>query len=131
MAGGAGAAEESEEQQSQWETRYNTRVDVLSAFAYILGPLSALFLLITETKNDYVRFHAYQSALLTMPLLLLRVMTSLLGLPSSLRTLFTLLLVAPALFMAYQAYKGAAQNGLSRFHIPSIGQLAEQWLQEE
>ena len=40
MAGGAGAVEGSEEQQNQWETRYNTRVDVLAAFAYILGPLS-------------------------------------------------------------------------------------------
>lgn len=27
-------------QQNQWETSYGLRVDVLSAFAYILGPVS-------------------------------------------------------------------------------------------
>jgi uncharacterized membrane protein len=61
-------------QQNQWETSYGMRVDVLSAFAYILGPISgklysmsgysvvslfasALILLVLETHNDYVRFH--------------------------------------------------------------------------
>jgi uncharacterized membrane protein len=64
-----------------WETRFGTRVDVLAAFAYVLGPISgvyihirlawkaqqltntriALLLLILETHNDYVRFHGESS----------------------------------------------------------------------
>ena len=63
-----------------WETRYGLRVDLLAAFAYLLGPISgacfadlpthiytqclltmiahaALTLLIMETYNDFVRFH--------------------------------------------------------------------------
>ncbi|THH16991.1 hypothetical protein EW146_g3731 [Bondarzewia mesenterica] len=130
-SGGMGAVDQAEEQQNQWETRYKTRVDVLAACAYVIGPVSALTLLIAETHNDYVRFHAYQSALLTTPLLLIRIMASLFGFPSFMCTFFTLLLVFPALFMAYHAYRGAAQNGMARFHLPGIGQLAEQWLQEE
>ena len=64
-----------------WETRHGLRVDMLAAFAYVLGPISgacalcspcrtcallrplmhvlptALTLLIVETYNDFVRFH--------------------------------------------------------------------------
>ncbi|EIM92476.1 uncharacterized protein STEHIDRAFT_89500 [Stereum hirsutum FP-91666 SS1] len=129
-AGGIGS-DDAEDQRNLWETRYNMRVDLLAAFAYILGPISALALLIFETHNDYVRFHAYQSAMLTTPLLLFRIFASIVGFPSFLCTILTLLLVGSALFMAYQAYKDATQNGLARFHLPGVGPLAEQWLQEE
>lgn len=60
-------------QHNIWETTCGLRVDVLSAFAYILGPIScltnsfpytldrayvysALTLLVLETHDDYVRF---------------------------------------------------------------------------
>lgn len=131
IAGGSGADDEAEAQtQNQWETRHNMRVDLLSAWAYILGPVSALFLLVTETHNDFVRFHAYQSALLTTPLLLLRILASVLQLPTVLRTLLTVLLVTSMGFMAFRAHTGASR-GLTRFHVPFIGPLAERWLDEE
>ena len=38
--GGIGLAEEAEEPQNQWETTYGMRVDILAAFAYLLGPIS-------------------------------------------------------------------------------------------
>ncbi|KAI0312621.1 hypothetical protein OF83DRAFT_1066852 [Amylostereum chailletii] len=123
--------EDQANQQNMWETRFGMRVDLLAAFAYVLGPLSAFALLILETHNDYVRFHAYQSALLTTPLLLLRIFASILQFPFFLRSLFTILLLFPPIIMAYQAFRDAAQNGLARFHIRWIGQLAEQWLQDE
>lgn len=31
----------------------------------------------------------------------------------------------------FQAHAGASRNGLSRFHVPFIGPLAERWLDEE
>ncbi|KAI0051704.1 hypothetical protein FA95DRAFT_1602466 [Auriscalpium vulgare] len=130
-SGGMGSTDDAEEQTNQWETRYGMRVDVLAAFAYVLGPLSAFAVLMLETHNDYVRFHAYQSGLLATPLLLTRIFASILQLPSFLRTLFTLFLVLPPLYMAFRAYIDAAQNGLARFHLPGIGPLAEQWLEEE
>ena len=48
--------------------------------------------------EDY--FPAYQSALLTTPLLLLRIFVALLRFPAVLQTLFTLLLVVPSLYMS-------------------------------
>lgn len=80
----------------------------------------ALAVLIFETHNDYVRFHgalklalipsflsfiyvtsAYQSALLSTPLGLVRILVSLLGFPSWLRTFFTFALIIPLAFMTY------------------------------
>ena len=66
-------------QHNDWETTYGLRVDVLAAFAYLLGPISgstksirstldhadiaardpALALLVLEIHNDYVRFHGW------------------------------------------------------------------------
>ncbi|KAG2072662.1 hypothetical protein BDR04DRAFT_1096286 [Suillus decipiens] len=118
-------------QQNQWETSYGMRVDVLSAFAYIMGPISALVLLILEIHNDYVRFHAYQSALLMTPLLLVRIFASLLGFTSWMRSFLTITFALSALFMAVRAYLGASREGLTRYHLPTIGLLAERWVFEE
>ncbi|KAI0724550.1 hypothetical protein C8T65DRAFT_6004 [Cerioporus squamosus] len=133
QAGGLGAVEDAEAESGSnlWETRHGFRVDLLAAFAYLLGPVSALTLLIVETYNDFVRFHAYQSALLTTPLVILRILASLLQFPAFLRTVFTLLLIIPSLYMAWQAYIDASRNGLVRFQIPFIGPLAERWVYEE
>ncbi|KAI0639394.1 hypothetical protein C8Q77DRAFT_58227 [Trametes polyzona] len=133
QAGGLGALEDAEAENAtnMWETRYGFRVDLLAAFAYLLGPVSALILLITETHNDFVRFHAYQSALLTTPLAILRILASLLQFPLFLRIILTLLLILPALYMSWQAYIDAARNGLVRFQVPFIGPLAERWVSEE
>lgn len=46
-------------------------------------------------------YAAYQSALLTTPLLLIRILASLLRFAPWMRTFFTLLLVIPSLYMAY------------------------------
>ena len=41
IGGGSGADEEVESQiQNQWETRYGMRVDLLAAWAYVLGPVT-------------------------------------------------------------------------------------------
>ncbi|KAJ7254098.1 hypothetical protein B0H12DRAFT_1115969 [Mycena haematopus] len=147
-SGGLGAVEEAENQQNQWETRHGLRVDMLAAAAYLLGPISALALLIIETHNDYVRFHgapilficvqpkltppsAYQSALFTTPLVVIRIFASLLQFWGWLRTVITLVLIGSQLYMAVRAYLDASQNGLARYQLPYIGPIAERWLEEE
>ncbi|KAH9944389.1 uncharacterized protein BXZ73DRAFT_96878 [Epithele typhae] len=133
QAGGLGAVEDAdaENSTSMWETRHGWRVDLLAASAYLLGPISAFIILVTETYNDFVRFHAYQSALLTTPLVILRILASLLQFAPFLRTVFTFLIIVPSLYMAWQAYIDASRNGLVRFQIPFIGPLAERWVYEE
>ncbi|CCM01979.1 uncharacterized protein FIBRA_04052 [Fibroporia radiculosa] len=131
QAGGQGAVDEAEAEAgaNMWETRYGLRVDMLAASAYLLGPISVL--LITETHNDFVRFHAYQSALLSTPLVLLRILAALSRFPSLLCTLLTLFIVPCLLYMAWRAYIDATRNGLVRFQLPWVGPIADQWVSEE
>ena len=43
IGGGSGADEEAESQiQNQWETRFGMRVDLLAAWAYVLGPVTGV-----------------------------------------------------------------------------------------
>ncbi|KAF8078608.1 hypothetical protein FPV67DRAFT_1689067 [Lyophyllum atratum] len=130
-AGGGGLAEASEVPVNQWETRYGLRVDISAAVAYLLGPLTALCLLILETQNDFVRFHAYQSALLTTPLLFIRIFLSLIQAPSWIQTFGTLLLILPPAYMAIRVYMDTTRAGLVHYHLPMIGAIAEAWLAEE
>ncbi|KAF8203646.1 hypothetical protein BJ912DRAFT_204939 [Pholiota molesta] len=116
---------------NQWETRYGWRVDLLACSAYVLGPLSALTLLILETHNDYVRFHAYQSALLTTPLVFFRIIFSMLGFPSWIKTFSTFTIIAIQFLVGFLAYRHASLHSLDRFHVPFIGSTAENWLAEE
>ncbi|KAF8872137.1 hypothetical protein CPB84DRAFT_1967525 [Gymnopilus junonius] len=116
---------------SQWETRYGWRVDLLAAAAYILGPVSALVILVLETQNDYVRFNAYQSALMTTPAVLLRMFISVFQSPSWLRGISTLFIVALQFLLAFRAYRGASDNNLVPYHAPLVGRIAEEWLAEE
>ena len=92
---------------------------------------------------------AYQSGLLTGPLLLFRFLLSLIHFPQFFRTLTTLLIVLTSLGMAFvlswfeqpacpdhpfrsaKAFIDAERNGLVRFQLPYIGPVAERWLSEE
>ncbi|KAF8597750.1 hypothetical protein BDV93DRAFT_452365 [Ceratobasidium sp. AG-I] len=130
MGGGAGHVEE-QMGTNEWETRFGWRVDVEAAVTYLGGPITALILLILETSNDFVRFHAYQSALLTTPLLLLRGLLGLLHFPWFLQFISTLSVVLPALYMAFRTFRDANGAGLARYQLPYIGLLAERWLGEE
>ncbi|KIY71632.1 hypothetical protein CYLTODRAFT_368987 [Cylindrobasidium torrendii FP15055 ss-10] len=128
---GAISSDAAESQHDAYLTRLPVRLDVLAAFAYVLGPVSAFIVLLLETTNDYVRFNAYQSALLTGPLLVVRILMSLIGFWQWLRTLYTWVIVFLQLFMAFKAFTGAAGSSLSRYYLPYLGQLAEDWVADE
>ncbi|ORX38504.1 hypothetical protein BD324DRAFT_641634 [Kockovaella imperatae] len=103
----------------------------MAAAAYLGGPITALVLLILETQNDYVRFHAYQSALLTTPLLALILFFHLvISLPAFLQILLIIGSVGITLWTSFRAWKDA-QEGLSRYWLPYIGEVAERWVSEE
>ncbi|KAG9127480.1 hypothetical protein FRC07_013158 [Ceratobasidium sp. 392] len=130
MGGGAGAVEE-QMGVNEWETRFGWRVDIEAAVAYLGGPITALILLILETTNDFVRFHAYQSALLITPLLLLRGLLGLLSFPTFFTFISTMSILISALYMAFHTFRDANGVGLTRYHLPYIGIFAERWLGEE
>lgn len=74
IGGGSGAAEEAEAQiQNPWETRYSTRVDLLAAWAYVLGPVSGARRVTTlncchSIKRALMQRFAFLSWKLTMTL---------------------------------------------------------------
>ncbi|KAF8445950.1 hypothetical protein L210DRAFT_993118 [Boletus edulis BED1] len=118
-------------QHNDWETTYGLRVDVLAAFAYVLGPISAFVLLVLETHNDYVRFHAYQAALLMTPLLTAYILAAVLQFPSWICSFLAFLLCLSGFSMATQAFLSAFRGELSRYDLPKLGSLADQWVDEE
>ncbi|KAL1406320.1 hypothetical protein Q8F55_008019 [Vanrija albida] len=127
--GGIGGAEEG--RINAWESRFGWRIDAMAAAAYLGGPITAALFLILETHNDYVRFHAYQSALLTTPIVIFLLLTNLLlPFPAFLKTLIILGGVGVTLYTAYRAWKDA-QDGLNRYWLPYIGEIAERWVGEE
>ncbi|KAF8591847.1 hypothetical protein K439DRAFT_1325766 [Ramaria rubella] len=130
MSGGLGVGDELDTPAQMWETRFGWRVDVCAAVAYLGGPITALLFLILETSNDYIRFHAYQSALLTTPILLFRILASFIF-PSWLQTILTIVILILAAGMAIRAYRDATHNQLARYELPFIGELAEKWVGDE
>lgn len=108
-----------------YETRLGWRVDLLSGLAY-LTPLMGFIILVIETKNDYVRIHAYQSLLAAIPLGILHFLFLSSHFFQSLLLFLDLGLYA---WMGYQAYRSA--EVLERNLLPIIGPVAEQWTAEE
>ncbi|KAK4683435.1 hypothetical protein P7C73_g6830, partial [Tremellales sp. Uapishka_1] len=131
LQGANGSNGYGDERANAWESRFGWRVDVMAAASYLGGPVTALLFLILETQNDFVRFHAYQSALLTTPLIVLLLFTNLLiPFPTFLRIIFLLASIGVTLYTAFKAWKDA-QEGLGRFWLPVIGQVADKWVGEE
>ena len=83
---------------------------------------------LTGIKPDIA---AYQSALLTSPLLAIILLFNLLiPFPHILRVLILLASIGVTIYTAFRAWKDA-QEGLSRFWLPYIGEIAERWVSEE
>jgi len=49
---------------NKYETGLPIRVDIEAAMTYAFGCITGVLFLIIEQKNDYVRFHAWQSSIL-------------------------------------------------------------------
>ncbi|KAJ2348082.1 hypothetical protein IWW50_004181 [Coemansia erecta] len=112
---------------SRYETSLSLRYDVEAALAYVLGVFSGALLLVLEKKNDYVRFHAWQSSMLSAAVFFMLVVTALIS--SFLYWLTLLAAVAAFGYMARRAYFDSAV--FERFALPYVGPLALQFVDEE
>jgi len=111
---------------NKYETGLGIRVDVEAALAYGLGPVTGVALLIMEQKNDYVRFHAWQSALLFLGFMILQIIFSF---STILSWILVIVDIAAAGWLAYNAYMDGAS--LERYEVPIIGAIASQWVDSE
>ncbi|KAJ1974838.1 hypothetical protein H4R35_003424, partial [Dimargaris xerosporica] len=112
---------------NRYETSLPLRPDVEAAGAYLLGCLSGVVLLILEQKNDYVRFHAWQSCLLTTAMLVVLIFLGLIS--TVLYWLAFVMALLVLLALAYRAYLDGST--LERYQVPYLGQYANHWVNSE
>lgn len=107
-------------------TRLSIPLPLEAALTYSLGTITGVLFLMLEKENDYVRFHAWQSCFLFLPLLLLHAILSFTLVGSIIILVIDILVI---IAMGYKAHKDAAT--LDRFMLPLIGPLADRMNREE
>lgn len=112
---------------NEFDTSLGIRLDYEACLAYLaLPPLGAIVLLIMERKSDYVRFHAWQSALLFTAVFIVHLIFSWSVFLGWLLFLCDLGLIV---FLTLKAYRDA--DMLDRFEVPFFGQIASRFVDEE
>ncbi|KAF4962076.1 hypothetical protein FSARC_9810 [Fusarium sarcochroum] len=112
---------------SEFDTSLGMRLDYEACLAYAaFPPLGAIILLIVERNSDYVRFHAWQSALLFTAIMVFHLIFSW---STFLSWLFFLCDVALIAVLTLRAYRDA--EILDRFEVPFFGALASRFLDDE
>ncbi|KAI3396595.1 hypothetical protein diail_11847 [Diaporthe ilicicola] len=112
---------------NEFDTSLGIRLDYEACLAYLaLPPLGAILLLILERKSDYVRFHAWQSALLFTAAFVIHLVFSWSVFLGWLIFLCDLGLIA---FLTLKAYRDA--DMLDRFEVPLFGHAASRFVDEE
>lgn len=106
--------------------------NVVAALSYVFGPFSGIAVLIMERENKFVRFHALQSTLWFIFLLIagwgIGLVSGLFGwvpilgwglglILSSIMVFGRLLYIGSKIYLAFRAYQGAT------FKLPIIGEV--------
>ncbi|KAK9451774.1 uncharacterized protein V1518DRAFT_409519 [Limtongia smithiae] len=112
---------------NQYETNLPIRLDWECVIAYLaLPPVGSAALLIFETKNDFVRFHAWQAALFFSPLFLLYIILSI---STVISYIILAVYIISALYLSYRVFRDSST--LVRLELPVIGRLASDWVDAE
>ena len=108
--------------------------NVAGALAYVLGPLSGIFFLVVEKQSRFVRFHAMQSVLVGVALIILNFVLNVLNailvripLIGWLFALGLVMLVGLASLVLWLALMYAAYRG-QEWELPVIGREARKLL---
>lgn len=112
---------------SIFETSLGLPLRIEACLAYLLlPPAGGVALLLFEHKSDYVRFHAWQSALVFSALFLVHVIFSWTAVMSYIILVFDLLLIA---YLVLGAWRNA--ETLDRVELPVFGRLASSFVDDE
>ncbi|PTB65647.1 hypothetical protein BBK36DRAFT_1169356 [Trichoderma citrinoviride] len=112
---------------SEFDTSLGIRLDYEACLAYLaFPPVGAVILLILERNSDYVRFHAWQSALLFTAIMVFHVLFSWSSFLSWIFFLGDLVLIG---FLSLKAYQDA--EILDRYEVPFFGRIASRFLDDE
>ncbi|KAL7811626.1 hypothetical protein V8C26DRAFT_408525 [Trichoderma gracile] len=112
---------------SEFDTSLGLRLDYEACLAYLaFPPVGAVLLLILERNSDYVRFHAWQSALLFTAIMVFHVLISWSSFLSWIFFLGDIVLIG---FLSLKAYQDA--EILDRYEVPFFGRIASRFLDDE
>lgn len=108
-----------EEGETMEKTSNGLNQNIAGLLAYIAGVVSGIIFLVIEKENTFVRFHAYQSIMVTVGLFILSIGLSFVPLVGWIISL----LLAPVGFILwivcmYKAYQGEV------FKLPIVGEMA-------
>lgn len=94
--------------------------NVAAALSYLVGFVTGIIFLLVERENKFVRFHAMQSTLVFIGIVLIDILLQIVPLLGALVVLFILVPLSAALwlFLMYKAYQG------EEFKLPLVGQMA-------
>ncbi|KAK5107406.1 hypothetical protein LTR62_001310 [Meristemomyces frigidus] len=110
-----------------FETSLGMPLGLEALLAYlVLPPAGGMILLIFERKSDYVRFHAWQSALVFSALFLVHIIFSWTKVVSYMLLAVDLLLI---IWLGYGAWRNA--ETLDRVEVPFLGRLASSFVDDE
>lgn len=110
-----------------FETSLNISLHIEAPLAYLLlPPAGGVVLLLFEHKSDYVRFHAWQSALVFSALFMVHIIFSWTAVISYMLLACDILLI---LYLAYSAWRNA--ETLDRIEVPFLGRLASSFVDDE
>ncbi|KAK2864956.1 hypothetical protein FQN49_004056 [Arthroderma sp. PD_2] len=110
-----------------FETSLPLRMDYEAMLAYLLlPPAGGVFLLLTEHKSDYVRFHAWQSSLLFTFMFVIHMLFAWSSIISWLLFICNLGLIG---FLSMHAYRDV--DSLEHYQVPFFGPLANSFVDDE
>ena len=110
-----------------FETSLGVPLKIEASLAYLLlPPAGGVVLLLFEHKSDYVRFHAWQSAMLFSAMFILHIIFSWTKIMSWLLFAVDLCLIG---YLALGAFKNA--ETLDRIEVPFFGRLASSFVDDE
>ena len=94
--------------------------NVAAALSYLVGFVTGIIFLLVEKENKFVRFHAMQSTLLFIGIILVNVVLKMIPFVGLLVAVFIVIPVSAVLWLVlmYKAFQG------EDFKLPLVGQMA-------
>ena len=94
--------------------------NVAAALSYLVGFVTGIIFLVVEKENRFVRFHAMQSTLLFIGIILVDILVQMVPILGALIVLFLIIPLSAVLWllMMFKAYQG------EEYKLPLVGQMA-------
>lgn len=99
--------------------------NLAGALCYVAGAITGVVFLIIEKENPFVRFHAWQSIIISVSFFILSIVLSFIPIIGWILSL----LLSPVAFVLWLVLIWKAYQG-ERFKLPIIGEIAEKQLHQ-